>query len=247
MKCLIIAAGRGSRLQARGRTKPLIPLFGTPLVERVIRSAHQAGADEFVVVTGYDQKHVQSFLDELSIRANLAIHPLHNDLWEQANGLSVLAAREALTDRFLLMMCDHLFDPSIVTDLLGQPLAADEVMLGVDLRLTNPLVDLDDVTRIQTSADGLIRRAGKGIEPYNAFDTGLFCCTPALFDAIEEGRAQTGDTSLTSGLNVLARDGRARYYDIGDRFWLDVDGPAEFDVAERMAGAGALGPVPVRD
>ncbi|MFQ5716908.1 MAG: NTP transferase domain-containing protein, partial [Nitrospinales bacterium] len=53
MKCLIIAAGRGSRLQMRGDSKPLIPIFGMPLIERVIRSAHEAGADDFYVVTGY--------------------------------------------------------------------------------------------------------------------------------------------------------------------------------------------------
>ena len=39
MKCLILAAGRGSRLSQRGNSKPLIPLLGMPLIERTIRSA----------------------------------------------------------------------------------------------------------------------------------------------------------------------------------------------------------------
>jgi GTP:adenosylcobinamide-phosphate guanylyltransferase len=43
MKCLIIAAGKGSRLQNRGECKPLIPVLGVPLIERVIRSAREAG------------------------------------------------------------------------------------------------------------------------------------------------------------------------------------------------------------
>ena len=47
MKCLIIAAGKGSRLQERGDSKPLIPILGIPLIERVIRAAMEAGADEF--------------------------------------------------------------------------------------------------------------------------------------------------------------------------------------------------------
>ena len=33
MKCLIIAAGRGSRLSCRGPSKPLVPLLGMPLIE----------------------------------------------------------------------------------------------------------------------------------------------------------------------------------------------------------------------
>ncbi len=47
MKCLIIAAGKGSRLQQRGESKPLIPILGIPLIERVIHAAMEAGAEEF--------------------------------------------------------------------------------------------------------------------------------------------------------------------------------------------------------
>ncbi len=47
MKCLIIAAGKGSRLQQRGDSKPLVPILGIPLIERVIRTAMEAGAHEF--------------------------------------------------------------------------------------------------------------------------------------------------------------------------------------------------------
>ncbi|MFV1968710.1 MAG: NTP transferase domain-containing protein, partial [Pirellulaceae bacterium] len=39
MKCLILAAGKGSRLRQRGNSKPLIRLLGIPLIERTIRSA----------------------------------------------------------------------------------------------------------------------------------------------------------------------------------------------------------------
>jgi len=53
MKCLIIAAGKGSRLRQLGDSKPLIPLLGVPFIERAIRSAVEAGADDFYVVTGY--------------------------------------------------------------------------------------------------------------------------------------------------------------------------------------------------
>jgi hypothetical protein len=47
MKCLIIAAGKGSRLRPRGDSKPLIPILGVPMIERVIRSALEAGTDDF--------------------------------------------------------------------------------------------------------------------------------------------------------------------------------------------------------
>jgi choline kinase len=53
MKCLIIAAGRGSRLSSRGDSKPLIPLLGVSLIERVILTAQESGvADFYQEVTG---------------------------------------------------------------------------------------------------------------------------------------------------------------------------------------------------
>ncbi len=52
-RCLIIAAGKGSRLRQNGDSKPLAPILGVPLIERVIRCALEAGADDFYVVIGY--------------------------------------------------------------------------------------------------------------------------------------------------------------------------------------------------
>ncbi len=58
MKCLIIAAGKGSRLQQEDDSKPLVPILGIALIERVIRAAMEAGADQFYVVIGYQGERV---------------------------------------------------------------------------------------------------------------------------------------------------------------------------------------------
>jgi len=39
MKCLIIASGRGLRLQAKGDSKPLVLLLGLSLLERDVMTA----------------------------------------------------------------------------------------------------------------------------------------------------------------------------------------------------------------
>ena len=66
MKCLIIAAGKGSRLRSLTEIKPLISLKSKSLIERVIGSAMEAGADDFYVVVGYNSSSVRSHLEELS-------------------------------------------------------------------------------------------------------------------------------------------------------------------------------------
>lgn len=51
MKFAIIAAGEGSRLATEGVTqpKPLIPLCGVPMIERLIRIFHRCGAEEIII------------------------------------------------------------------------------------------------------------------------------------------------------------------------------------------------------
>jgi 1L-myo-inositol 1-phosphate cytidylyltransferase len=142
MKCLIIAAGQGIRLQSKGAVKPLAPLLGVPLIERVIRSAMEGGADEFYVITGYEGEQVSYFLQQLAKRLNVAITLIQNDDWQKENGISVLKARDVMTEPFLLLMADHLFDPAIIRSLQEQPLNEGEVLLAVDTDKNNPLVDM---------------------------------------------------------------------------------------------------------
>ena len=134
MKCLIIAAGQGTRLKAKGEIKPLVPLLGVPLIERVIRSAIEGGADEFVVITGYQGEQVSNFCQPLGKRLGVKITLIQNDDWKKENGFSVLKARDILKEPFLLLMSDHLFDPTIIRSLQGQSLSEGEVLLAVDIR-----------------------------------------------------------------------------------------------------------------
>ena len=240
MKCLIIAAGKGHRLQSKGDSKPLTPLFDIPLIERVIRCALEAGADDFFVVTGYKGEGVRVFLDRLTERLGIGITPIVNEDWEKENGLSVLKARDYLREPFLLLMADHLFDPSIVRKLIEFPLADGEIALGVDGNRSNPLVDLEDVTRVKTER-GKIRNIGKNMNEYNGFDTGLFVCTPAIFDALERCAEETGDTSLSGAVRELATHGLANAVDINGQFWIDVDDPEAFRRAENALLANLRG------
>ncbi len=234
MKGLIVAAGQGTRLRKVAASKPLALVNGVALIERVITTAHEAGISEFVVVTGYEGGRLEGFLQRLSARSGIPIVTVRNFAWERANGVSVVAAAPHLEDRFVLMMADHLVEPSLISDLIAVPAAADEVVLAVDRRLNNPLVDLSDVTRVRTDAEGRIVEIGKLIETYDAFDTGVFLASRALIDAIREDIAAGGSGGISGGMSRLAARGQALTFDIGDRFWLDVDDPAAHGQAEKL-------------
>ncbi|MDA0708067.1 MAG: NTP transferase domain-containing protein [Proteobacteria bacterium] len=238
MKCLIVAAGQGSRMREKGESKPLIELNGVPIIERVILNARAGGLDDFYVVTGYRGTKVRSFLDELAEREKLSITHIVNDEWQRPNGLSVYSAKGVIEGPFVLTMCDHLFDPKIIKDLLSHDHEEGTVTLCVDYNIENPVVDIIDVTRVNCTSKK-INNIGKIIRDFNAFDTGIFYCTDAIFEALEQS-ANEGDESITGAMNVLGAKDKARTFDIKGRLWLDVDDPMAFGKAIVYVDEGKL-------
>ncbi|HXV74253.1 MAG TPA: NTP transferase domain-containing protein [Sphingomonadales bacterium] len=230
MQCLIVAAGQGLRLRARGPSKPLALLAGKPLIAHVLSRARAAGFKDFVVVTGHEAEHLESYLTGYAEQHGLNVALVHNPEFEKPNGLSVLAARNVVESPFLLTMCDHLIDSENYREMTQLPLGDAGAILAVDANLENPLVDLEDVTKVKTQ-DGKILAIGKKLAEYDAFDTGLFLASHALMDAIAES-AEAGNASISGGVTRLAAAGKARIHDVTGTFWIDVDSPALFEKAE---------------
>ena len=154
MNCLIIAAGHGSRLRDVSPSKPLTPVAGVPLIERVIRAAAAGGASAFTVVTGHEAARVEAFLATLTDfrdrdGARRRLGPAQRPFGRSP-------APRAIDGDYLLTMSDHLFDPAIVRALIAAPPAP--LTLAVDRDLANPLLDMDDATKVETGADGAILR-----------------------------------------------------------------------------------------
>lgn len=160
----------------------------------------------------------------------------------------MLAAREEIGDEpFVLLMADHVVDVALLSGLLSVPLEdGGGVCLAIDRNLDNPLVDLDDVTKVR-APDKQLEAIGKDLERYDAFDTGCFLCSSDLFSALDQVRAKEGDESLSAGIALLAEQGKMRVHDIGDAFWIDVDDAGAVERAERamVARLPKLGDGPV--
>jgi 1L-myo-inositol 1-phosphate cytidylyltransferase len=231
--CLIVAAGKGTRLKGFGDLKPLVNLCGRPLIEHAMRSAADAGVTNFVIVTGYKSGILKKFLQSLRKKYRWKITIVENPEFEKANGLSVLAAKLYLKSDFFLSMCDHVVEPKIYDALMAADLTPGTVGLGVDKRLKNPDVDIKDVTRVVAGADGKIEKIGKDVKKYNAFDCGIFRANPSLFAAIEKSVTDTGDCSISGGMKILSEAGQAQTIDIGSARWIDVDSPQMHKIAHK--------------
>jgi choline kinase len=238
-ECLILAAGNGSRMRAVSgeRPKPLMTFRGKPILEQIIRGASRAGIERFTIIVGYRsdlirQWFAQSRLDRISVRF------VENHDYHKQNGISALKAKDAIDGNFLLLMADHIFEARTARMLMDQPLASCEMILAVDSHV-NRIFDLDDATKVRRSGAHIVD-IGKEIPGYDALDTGMFLCTPALFHTLESV-VKNGDCSLSDGMRRLAAQRCFRAFEIGDADWQDLDTPEALAHAEHVFGIPACG------
>ncbi|HKN16655.1 MAG TPA: phosphocholine cytidylyltransferase family protein [Candidatus Sulfotelmatobacter sp.] len=228
-QCLILAAGNGTRIRSvsAGLPKPLVSFRGKPILDHIIRRAHHAGIDRFVIVVGYRSELIRSWFDGRSLGVSVTF--VENPDYHKSNGISALKAKNEIHENFLLLMADHIFEPETARALLRQRLEPGEVVLAVDPHIGR-IFDLDDATKVRRDGDRIVD-IGKEIPHYDALDTGMFMCSPALFDRLESA-TRDGNCSLSDGMRQLAAEGRFRALEIGDAQWQDVDTPEALAHAE---------------
>lgn len=228
-QCLILAAGNGTRLRAvsSGLPKPLVKFRGKAILEHIIMRARQAGIEEFVIVVGYRSDLMRRWLDGRSFGASITL--VENPDYHKANGISALQAKGLIRENFLLLMSDHIFEPQTAAKLLREPLKDGEVILAVDPNV-DTIFDLDDATKVRRRGNHIVD-IGKEIAEYDALDTGMFLCSPALFDCLEAATRE-GNCSLSDGMRQLAGERRLRAFEIGDAQWQDLDTPEALAYAE---------------
>ena len=231
---IILAAGYGSRLRERSPSKPLAKVCGVSLIEIAIRQAVLAGISEVRVVTGHKASPVEDAVDTLATSKSANIQCIRLGDHSKPNGWSVIAGAKGLDEPFLLMMADHVFGDDILGELAQQSLTNADVVLAVD-RIDNPLVDPDDATWVETQHDDRIRTIGKDIPAYDVVDCGAFLANDKLPEAIAQAIEMGKAGSLSDGMQVLADRGRARVWDIGGKWWIDVDDPRAQDLAQIQA------------
>ena len=223
---IVLAAGAGSRLQSQGGSKPLYPIAGRPLIERALYGLAESGIRRAVVVTGY---RAEALEEHIAARAwPIEVSIARTPDWRLPNGVSALAAAALVGDApALLVMCDHLVETGLY-ERVRQAGADGGLRLGIDRRLGHPWVDPEDVTCVRTDGARIVA-IGKGLEPHDAYDTGVFAVGPSFFHALAELDAP----SLTDAVRACAEAGAAGTVDCSGCDWIDIDDAAALAKAEQ--------------
>jgi choline kinase len=226
VKAIILSAGQGRRLLPLTAQIPkcLVEVSGRTLLEWQLRALADAAVKVVTVVVGFGADDVERHIIERA-PAGMDARTLVNPLWNRADNLvSCLAARGEMTEDFLLINGDTLFEPAVVTRLCAS--RENPVSLAV---ASKALYDDDDM-KVCCDA-GRVTRVGKDL-PLDrvggeAIGMSLYRGTgPRLLgDAREEVAGEPGADRrwYLSAVDRLASRGLVRAESVDDLGWVEID------------------------
>lgn len=239
MKVVILGAGQGKRLLPLTEEVPkaLLDIGGRRLIEWQIDAFSSAGADEFVVVTGYRADVMAEFLAGVQEKLEgITIRTVYNPFFSVADNLaSCWMVRHEMNEDFILVNGDNMFKEGMVRELLGAPPAPVSVAIGY-----KDTYDTDDM-KVMVDGDRLTE-IGKTLplEAVDAESIGMILFRgegPRIMrEALE--RAMNEPTGLRqwylSVIGALAKEEEVRVRSVAGHVWCEVDFPVDLQHARQL-------------
>lgn len=119
MKGLILAAGKGSRLNpiTNDRPKAMVEVEGIPLIIRTIESLIKYNVMEIGIVIGYMGDFIKNYIGDEWNGARITY--IENEKYESTNNMvSLYKAKEYMDDDIVLCECDIIFQESIIDEIV---------------------------------------------------------------------------------------------------------------------------------
>ena len=116
MKAIVLAAGEGTRIRPLSASlpKPMLPVADRPLLAHTADAAVDAGADELVLVIGYEADAVREYFGS-SYRNVPVSYAIQKERAGTADAVN--AARDHLDGPFAVLNGDNLYEPAAIARL----------------------------------------------------------------------------------------------------------------------------------
>jgi L-glutamine-phosphate cytidylyltransferase len=120
MKLIILAAGKGERLLplTRNTPKSLLEIGnGLTVLENQLETIGENGINKIVIVTGYKSEQIEAKIKDYN---NFDIKIVYNPFYDISNNLvSAWMARYEMTDDFIIINGDVIFNSNVIKGLLN--------------------------------------------------------------------------------------------------------------------------------
>lgn len=135
----------GKRLgeYTKNNTKCMVPVNGTPLIDRTLNQLSKQGLNRVVIVVGYEGKKLMDYLG--TERNGLKIKYVNNPIYDKTNNIYSLAlAKEQLQeDDTLLIESDLIFDDGMFGLLLNNPFPNLALVAKYETWMDGTMVKID--------------------------------------------------------------------------------------------------------
>ncbi len=121
MKAIILAAGKGSRLETYAQNMPkcLVSIGTKKLLDYQLQSLASMGITDITMVVGYKKEKIEQHIEQYP---NLNFTLLENSDYAVTNtAYSLWLSKETLTDDFVFMNADVLFHPEVLRRIMQSP------------------------------------------------------------------------------------------------------------------------------
>ena len=242
MRAIVLSAGQGKRLLPLTMSEPkcLLPVEGDRCVLEVqLRAIAHCGIERATILVGFGADLVEHFVDTHPI-PGLAIDTIYNPFFAMTDNLiTCWLARQAMTEDFLLLNGDTLFEDDVLRTVLEGPKCPITVTVN-----EKSAYDEDDM-KVTLDADGRLRAIGKKIslDEVDTESIGMLLFRDsgvAIWrDALEKIVRSPAALNLwyLSVVNELAATTPVRTTSITGMWWQEVDSPEDLQAAR----AGLLG------
>src|SRR5687767_3482629 len=232
MRGFILAAGRGSRLNGTAGDSPkcLVKIGGETLIDRQIRALRRAGIDDIAVVVGCQA-------DQVRRSCGHGITYVENTGFAQTNSMySLWMARPLLFEGFVVLNCDVLFHPALLSDLLSSR-HENALLLGYREDSQAPYGDEEMKVKVR---DGRVVDMSKEMDPAEADGENLGVVKfgapgAAALVEIMDGLVGQGRLRDWAPRAFAAFAQRHPLHAIGTRGlpWIEIDFPEDYERAVR--------------
>lgn len=146
MQAIILAAGMGKRLgeYTNHNTKCMVPVNGTPLIDRALRQLSELDLRRVVIVVGYEGQKLMDYLGDNY--QGLKIEYVNNPVYDKTNNIySLSLAKDKLQeDDTLLIESDLIFDDGMFNLLADNPYPNLALVAKYESWMDGTMVKIDD-------------------------------------------------------------------------------------------------------
>jgi len=232
MRAVILAAGRGTRMMPLTQTRPkmMIPVLNRPILEHILVGLRDAGAREFLFVTGHLGDQIADYFGDGS-DWDVAIDYRPQDLDRGAKYGTAIAAglgRDFVGDEpFLLTFGDIMTPPENYSNLM----AAYQASPGSAFLCVNRVEDVSAGGAVFVR-DGqvvdLVEKPPAGTASTPFINSGVFILRPEVFSAIDQlTPSARGEYELTTALVRTIQEGLPTRAHELQGYWSNVGDPGE--------------------